>query len=264
MHEAVSRHQRVFAPALIALAALAWLSLWAWASSPYAGYLAHGSGVDSGPLAQLCRTLPGGTWLLPAVWTTLAWVLMILAMMLPSTLPLFDAFDRITQQRADRRTLFALLGLGYVGVWAAFGVAAHALHAALLGAMTVLPVLPWQARWIGVGVIALAGAFQFSSLKHHCLDKCRTPRSFVIEHWHGRDARRDALALGAHHGLFCVGCCWALMMLMFVVGTGSLGWMLALAAVMAAEKNLAWGRRLSTPLGVALLAWAGWLAIAPA
>jgi predicted metal-binding membrane protein len=70
------------------------------------------------------------------------------------------------------------------------------------------------------------------------------------------------LRLGAHHGLYCLGCCWALMLLMFVVGMGSVGWMLLLGALMAAEKNLRWGRRLSAPLGLALLAWSGWIAVA--
>jgi predicted metal-binding membrane protein len=112
---------------------------------------------------------------------------------------------------------------------------------------------------IGAAIIAVAGAFQFSALKYRCLDKCRTPLSFVIEHWRGRSQAWHAFVLGAHHGLFCVGCCWALMLLMFAVGAGSLGWMLLLAAVMAVEKNLPWGRRLSTPLGVALLAWAALL-----
>ena len=77
-----------------------------------------------------------------------------------------------------------------------------------------------------------------------------------MEHWRGRDQARHAFALGVHHGLFCVGCCWALMLLMFAVGTGSVGWMLMLAAAMAIEKNFAWGRQLSAPLGVALLSWA--------
>jgi len=77
--------------------------------------------------------------------------------------------------------------------------------------------------------------------------------SFVIEHWRGQAHARQAFALGAHHGLFCVGCCWALMLLMFAVGTGSLGWMLLLAAVMAIEKNVSWGRRLTRPLGATLL-----------
>jgi len=109
--------------------------------------------------------------------------------------------------------------------------------------------------------IGVAGAFQFSRLKYRCLDKCRTPLSFVIEHWRGRAQTWQAFLLGAHHGLYCVGCCWALMLLMFVVGAGSLGWMLLLAAAMAVEKNMPWGRRLSAPLGVALLAWAALLVV---
>lgn len=81
----------------------------------------------------------------------------------------------------------------------------------------------------------------------------------MIGHWRGIAPQRQAFALGGRHGLFCVGCCWALMLLMFVVGTGSLGWMLLLAAVMAVEKNVAWGRRLTAPLGIALLAGAALL-----
>ena len=80
--------------------------------------------------------------------------------------------------------------------------------------------------------------------------------------WHGRSPRAEAWRLGVDHGLFCVGCCWALMLVMFVVGVGSIGWMLALAAVMAAEKNLPWGKRLRVPLGVGLVAWGTWLAVA--
>ncbi len=101
----------------------------------------------------------------------------------------------------------------------------------------------------------LAGAFQFTPLKYRCLDKCRTPLGFIMQHWRGRRERSHAFALGVQHGAFCVGCCWALMFLMFAVGTGNVGWMLVLGAVMAIEKNVRWGRRLSTPLGIGLLAW---------
>jgi predicted metal-binding membrane protein len=83
----------------------------------------------------------------------------------------------------------------------------------------------------------------------------------VISHWQGRAEARQALLLGFRHGLFCVGCCWAIMLLMFVVGTGSVGWMLALGGIMAVEKNMPWGRRLSTPLGLALLAAAAGLLV---
>ncbi len=80
--------------------------------------------------------------------------------------------------------------------------------------------------------------------------------SFVTEHWRGSRERSRSFLLGAHHGLFCVGCCWSLMLVMFAVGLGSLGWMLALGAVMAVEKNVSWGRKLSAPLG-AVLIWCG-------
>ena len=74
----------------------------------------------------------------------------------------------------------------------------------------------------------MAGVYQFTPLKYHCLDKCRAPLGFIMGHWRGRRERLQALRLGLHHGLFCVGCCWSLMLLMFAVGVGSLGWMLAL------------------------------------
>ncbi|HSW05064.1 DUF2182 domain-containing protein [Aquabacterium sp.] len=251
-----SRHRRVFLVVLIALVALAWLALWAWVRSPYGRYLEHGDWTASGPAAFLCSVIPGGNVLVPALLYGAAWILMTAAMMLPTTLPLFNAFDRLTARRADHGQLLALLGLGYVSVWGAFGLLAHALHAALLSLLASMPTLAWHGWLIGAATIAVAGAFQFSKLKHRCLEKCRTPLSFVIEHWRGTAQARHAFALGAHHGLFCVGCCWALMLLMFAVGTGSLGWMMLLAAVMAIEKNVRWGRRLSAPLGVALLGWA--------
>jgi predicted metal-binding membrane protein len=81
--------------------------------------------------------------------------------------------------------------------------------------------------------------------------------SFVTEHWRGRHDRRNALLLGIHHGIFCLGCCWALMLLMFAVGLGNLSWMLLLGAIMAMEKNAPWGAKLSAPLGTALLGWGG-------
>jgi predicted metal-binding membrane protein len=250
------RHRRVFLPLLVALVALAWLALWAWARSPYGRYLEHGDWLASGPAAFLCRVVPAGELLVPALLYTLAWVLMTAAMMLPTTLPLFGVFDRMTARRPDHGRLLALLGLGYMAVWGVFGLLAHGLHELILALLARSPTLAWHGWLIGAATLGLAGAFQFSRLKHQCLDKCRTPLGFVIAHWRGPAPARQAFALGAYHGLFCVGCCWALMLLMFALGTGSLGWMLLLAALMAIEKNLHWGRRLSAPLGVALLAGA--------
>ena len=256
-----SRHRRVFVPVLAALAVFAWAALWLWGRSPYAGYLDHGDWLASGPAAFLCRVVPAGDVVVPAVLHAAAWILMIAAMMLPTTLPLFNAFDRLTAQRPDHGRLLMLLGLGYMAAWGAFGLLAHALHAGLLALLRGVPTLAWHGWLIGAAIVALAGAFQFSRLKYRCLEKCRTPLSFVIEHWRGRAPLRRAFMLGAHHGLFCVGCCWALMLLMFALGMGNLGWMLLLGALMALEKNVAWGRRLSTPLGVGLLGWAAALVL---
>ena len=103
------------------------------------------------------------------------------------------------------------------------------------------PWLTFNGWLIGAAGLALAGLFQFSALKQRCLEQCRTPLWFVTRFWGGQAQRRQAFLLGVHHGLFCVGCCWALMLLMFVVGMGSVGWMLLLGALMAAEKNLPLG-----------------------
>jgi predicted metal-binding membrane protein len=142
-----------------------------------------------------------------------------------------------------------------------FGLFAHLSDAAL-------HALASRSQWgvvdgwlVGTGVLALAGAYQFSRLKYQCLDKCRSPLMFVTEHWRGTHQRRASFLLGVRHGAFCVGCCWALMLLMFAIGTGSIGWMLGLGAVMAAEKNLRWGRHLGKPVGVVLLGWAAWIAV---
>jgi predicted metal-binding membrane protein len=251
-----SRHVHVFLPVLATLIALAWLALWAWERSPYGRYVEHDVWTASGPAASLCRVIPAGNVVVPIVLNVVAWILMTTAMMLPTTLPLFNAFDRLTAQRPDHGRLLILLGLGYMTVWGAFGLLAHILDSALLSLLARVPALAWHGWLIGVATIALAGLFQFSKLKYRCLEKCRAPLSFIIEQWRGHAQSWHAFALGAQHGLFCVGCCWALMLLMFAFGAGSLGWMLLLAAVMAIEKNVRWGKRLSMPLGVALLSWA--------
>jgi predicted metal-binding membrane protein len=230
--------------------------LWLWSGSPYGRYLDHGRWTDLTGYAAICRALPAGEIVVPALLYAGGWVLMIAAMMLPTTLPIVEMFRRMTCQRDDRNTLLALVVLGYVAVWFGFGLLAHLADALLHAAVARWIWFAWNGWVIGALVLAAAGAFQFSALKYRCLEQCHTPLAFIMARWHGRHPAREALRLGADHGVFCVGCCWALMLLMFVVGTGSVGWMLVLALVMAAEKNLPAGRRLSAPLGVALLAWA--------
>jgi predicted metal-binding membrane protein len=254
-----ARHPSVFGPLVGLLIAGAWATLWIWAASPYGRWLDHGAWLQGGLGGSLCRALPAGEMVLPAAIYVGGWLLMTAAMMVPTTLPLLEIVERATAARPDRTMLLAMVIVGYLAVWSGFGLLAHLADSALHALADRSAWLTFNGWLVAAGVLALAGLFQFSTLKYRCLEQCRTPLSFVVRHWRGRAERRQAFLLGAHHGLFCVGCCWALMLLMFVVGMGSVGWMLLLGAVMAAEKNLVWGRRLSAPLGLALLAWSAWL-----
>jgi predicted metal-binding membrane protein len=245
--------RRAFLPVIGSLIALAWLTLFLWERSSYGRYLDHGNWTETGVAASLCRALPAGSIILPALLYVGGWVLMCTAMMLPTTLPLLGMFRRLTERRPDCGLLLSLLILGYMSVWCVFGLAVHLIDAALHIVMVQNYWLTFNGWIVGAAVLALAGVFQFSSIKHLCLEKCRTPFSFLSEHWRGWAARWESFGLGVHHGIFCVGCCWAIMSLMFLVGTGSVGWMLALGAFMAIEKNMPWGRRLSAPLGFGLL-----------
>ncbi|HEV7662026.1 MAG TPA: DUF2182 domain-containing protein [Chloroflexota bacterium] len=233
--------RRPFMAAFAALIGVAWLSLWWWGQSPYGRFLSHENLDAAG----------GAPWSMVFI---AGWTLMIVAMMLPSSMPLVIMFARLTQRRSDRLLLVGLLLLGYLGAWAVFGAAIHASDLLLHAAVSNIDWLGSHAWLIAASTLAAAGLYQFSSLKYRCLDKCRSPLSFIAEHWRGRRERGQAFVLGVHHGLFCVGCCWLLMLLMFAVGVGNLGWMLVLGAIMAFEKNMPFGRRMSAPLGAVLVA----------
>ncbi len=238
-----------------ALSMAAWGALALWSASPYARYLEHGGWGEAGALAVLCRSLADGGLALPALLHALSWLLMITAMMLPTTLPLLGLFGRMTASRPDAGRLLAGVVTGYAVAWLGFGLLAHGLDSALHMAAARADWSAGHGELIGALVLLAAGLFQFSALKYRCLERCRTPFSFVNARWHGRRPRPEAFYLGLEHGVYCVGCCWALMLVMFVVGMGNLGWMLVVAAAMAAEKNLPWGGRLRTPLGLGLIAW---------
>jgi predicted metal-binding membrane protein len=243
------------------LVVAAWGALWLWSASPYGRYLEHGGWGEAGLLGSLCRAVPQGEFIVPAVLHAVTWVLMVAAMMLPTTYPLLEMFRRVTDGRPDGGRLTTILVLGFFIAWLAFGIFAHVADAVLQWAAVRSAWFVAYGWMIGAAVLAAAGLFQFSALKYRCLEACRTPFAFVGARWHGLTPARDAFRIGFDHGVFCVGCCWALMLVMFVVGIGSVGWMLALAAVMAAEKNLPGGRRLRTPLGLGLIGWAGAIVI---
>ena len=232
------RDDRVLISALAGLFALAWLSLWAWGRSPY-GHLAHQHGAGHG------------------FWTVYvfvgAWTLMLVAMMLPTTLPLLALFHSFVRERPSPARLTGMVVAGYLLIWTMFGLVALAANRLVHDAVGQSAWLGAHVWGIGAGTVLAAGLYQFTPLKHKCLEKCRSPLSFVMQHWHGGRGHEEAFRLGIHHGLFCIGCCWSLMLLMLAVGVGNLAWMLVLGAVMAVEKNMPWGRRLSAPLGAILI-----------
>lgn len=190
-----------------------------------------------------------------------AWTAMIVAMMLPATLPFIRLFFRIAQPQVSPSAARSALLAGYGLVWLAFGVAALALDMGvhrLVDGWDALRLRPWLIP--GTTLLA-AGLFQFSDLKAKCLTECRHPAAYLMRHY--RRGTRAAFATGLGHAQFCVGCCWALMLLMFGMGIANLAWMALLTAIMIFEKGLPGGDKLVRPLGAALVVLAVFVLIQP-
>lgn len=220
-----------------------WGVLAVWGLSPFAGLLEH-------------RRV--GHWDLPLLASlfvfVLSWTLMTVAMMLPGSMPLIHLFQKMVQVRENGRRLVSLLISGYLAVWLLFGAVAVLGISLLQAIMERSMILSPHAGGIAAVFLFVAGVYQFTPLKEMCLSACRSPYTFLNSRWHGRSPQREAFLLGVGHGLFCVGCCWTLMLLMFVVGGINLGWMLIIGAVMAVEKSSRRGHYLTRPLGLVLIA----------
>ncbi|HEU5441911.1 MAG TPA: DUF2182 domain-containing protein [Ktedonobacterales bacterium] len=195
----------------------------------------------------------GLPWLLAAAVFLLCWQVMLAAMMLPSSMPLVKMviFASRHQRRVRPVAVVGAFLAGYAAVWTAFALVAFLGDAGIHHAVDAWPWLAAHSFVIGAVTFAIAGAFQFTPLKERCLSACRTPLSFFTRHY--REGVAPAWRLGLRHGLFCLGCCWALMLVMFGVGVGSLAWMAGLAGVMVIERAIPGGRRIVPFVGVALL-----------
>jgi len=189
----------------------------------------------------------------------LSWQVMLAAMMLPSSMPLVRLFAKASaRQPRPRAAMAGFLG-GYALVWTAFGALAFTFD---MGVHATVDASPWlqDRTWLlAAGVLALAGAFQFSSVKYACLDKCRHPAQFMFRFY--KRGPRGGLELGLRHGAFCLGCCWALMLVMFSVGVASVLAMALLTVVMVYEKTQPRGRQVVPAAGVTLLATALLIAV---
>jgi predicted metal-binding membrane protein len=226
---------------VVGAVALAWAAAIAAEATGAAGSLHHDSLLEGGPGFGPALVL-----------FLVAWQVMVAAMMLPSSLPLVRMYGAASSGAPDRaRSLAAFLG-GYAIVWSGFGALAFAGDAALHAGVAASPWVADRDWAIAPAVLLLAGAFQFSSLKDACLRACRHPASFLRRHY--RRGPRGGFALGARHGIFCVGCCWALMLVMFAAGAANLIWMAALTALMVHEKTRPSGERTVPLTGVVLLA----------
>ncbi|HVA85915.1 MAG TPA: DUF2182 domain-containing protein, partial [Candidatus Saccharimonadales bacterium] len=179
-----------------------------------------------------------------------AWTVMMAAMMLPSVAPVASLYARsISGQRALRLSLFTA---GYLLVWASAGVVAFALSG-LVGRLAEAD--PEAATAAGVGAYLACGLYQLSPLKNHCLKHCRSPLSLFLKYSSSQGSLKD-LRVGLHHGAYCLGCCWSLMVVLLALGAMSLVPMVILAAIVLTEKLWSTGESFSRVVGAACLALA--------
>jgi predicted metal-binding membrane protein len=223
---------------LVALAAVGW---W-WTAERM-------QGMDAGPWTAL-----GGFG-----WFVGAWVVMMGAMMFPSVAPTVALYSKMTEQRSGSLPL--LFTAGYLLVWGTVGVGAYLLARA--GGWIDGDLLMWDGagRWVAGTTLLVAAAYELTPLKDVCLGKCRSPLGFLLGAW--REGPRGAVEMGAKHGAWCVGCCWALMASLFALGVMSVFWMVVVAVLIAVEKTLPWGRVATYGTAAILLVLGVLLLVAP-
>lgn len=247
------RRDRILAMgSLMAVIAVSWL------------YLARMALSRGG--AIICTATPGlaGTPAEQFSVAVLIWTVMMVAMMLPTALQAVDVFAAFARKRGTAigaAPATALFVLGYVAVWTAYAVVAAAGQVALSRAALLAPALHSTSTALSVALLLSAGVFQFTAAKDACLTQCRSPFPFFLAKW--RDGNSAAFGLGLQHGGYCLGCCWALMGLMFVFGAMNLLWMAALSLFMLAEKIAPARWQLNRAAGILLILWGVFLAAGP-
>jgi predicted metal-binding membrane protein len=208
-------------------------------------------------------------WMMEASWDAqyfllifLMWTAMMVAMMLPSALPTILIFHRVAQNdpqvHSPTRSVSAFAA-GYVTAWTAFAAGATLLQGGLAKAALMSPMMVSASPWLGGAILIVAGVCQWTPLKRACLLHCRSPLAFLAEHW--RPGMPGALRLGLRHGLYCVGCCWALMLLLFVGGVMNLLWIGAITAFVLLEKLAPYGAQGGRLSGLALVFAGAWVLV---
>jgi predicted metal-binding membrane protein len=247
----------VLAAGLAAIIVLAWI------------WLLAGAGMEMSAVEMTSMSGMDGWLMQPAVWTPAyavlifaMWWVMMVAMMLPSALPMLLLFARVHRKANPTGAPWipaALFTAGYLLAWGGFSMAATALQWTLESARWLSPMLETTNHWLGAGILVAAGLWQLTPLKARCLGHCRTPLSFLVGHW--RAGSGGAMRMGLEHGVFCLGCCWFLMGLLFFGGVMNLYWIVGLAGFVLLEKTIPLGHWLARVSGITLIVWGCALAL---
>jgi predicted metal-binding membrane protein len=253
----LDRDRAVAALALVVVTAAAWIALLRMGQA----MMPAGDG-GMGGMAMPGMAMPGAhPWApLDVALLFLMWAVMMTAMMLPSAAPmilLFASVNRRRRERASPAVPTAMFVAGYLLVWTGFSAAAALSQTALRQAALLSPAMATTSPILGGALLVLAGVYQWLPLKSACLGHCRSPLHFLGTEW--REGHRGALIMGVRHGLFCVGCCWALMALLFVAGVMNLAWVAAIAGLVLVEKVVPGGQWVGRVGGVVLAAAGVWL-----
>lgn len=194
--------------------------------------------------------------------TFIMWSVMMVAMMVPSAAPMVLTFATIQRRRNNTQGPFGpttLFLLGYLVIWVAFSALATAAQLSLQSAALMSPATMSIGTALGSLLLIIAGIYQFTPFKQACLHHCRTPFSYFLNNW--RDGLGGAFHMGAHHGAFCLGCCWFLMALLFVAGVMNLLWVAFLSIIVLLEKVTPFGTAIGYGAGIVFAGWGIWLAV---
>jgi predicted metal-binding membrane protein len=221
---------------------------WAW--------LLTGAGMTES-MGDMLMPMSSGPWTpAHALIVLVMWAVMMAAMMLPSAAPMILLHATLARRQAERGGPGAESGafaFGYLAAWAGFSLAAAALQFALEQAALLSPMMETTSRAFADVVLVAAGVYQWTPLKQACLRHCRSPLDFVMAHW--RPGARGAFAMGLRHGVVCTGCCWLLMLLLFVGGVMNLAWIAGIALFVLVEKLSPAGHWIGRVAGALLVAW---------
>lgn len=256
IERALRHHRLIILVALAILTLLAWAWLFAGAGmamKPYGAFTplleepphSASMGMDGSGAAH--AALPALRY--PAIF--FMWWTMMVAMMLPSASPTILLYMRGTQHSGMRPAAGSFLA-GYLSAWGIFSLVAAVLQPALETNGRLSPLMASQDRLLSGMILIAAGFYQLTPLKNLCLRHCRNPASFLSQNF--RPGALGALRMGAKHGTYCVGCCWPLMVLLFVGGVMNLLWIAVLTLIVATEKLAPFGRHIATISGLACLA----------